>query len=394
MRLTQMDAILIRILYLSAAGIVFATVLGLNAAASALFALTFPLVALLWLSGATRQVHWTDALLILTAGLALWHIVMNASAEGTGITLGYFKKYAMFITTLVYFQAACKLRIDRGTEKFLLALASVLAVFFAAVYASGSPLLYMIRGRISNYLTFGFTNPNLAALFLVCVFTCELISVFQSRGAVRKLWHILLAAALCFFVWKTESRNCLLTILLETVLCGFLHLRKRGLRLPRWFSFLTAVWPLLFVGLYFVFVDNGWIQETFAFIVDEGKGLDSRLAVWRPALYYYEKSPIWGAYSQISRGTGASQMHNTHLDMLVSYGTVPLILVCVLLYRLLRSGAGETKEETMARICFSAIIIMGMGEAALFSGGLGIYLFAGMALLLCGKQREEQEKQE
>ena len=85
-----------------------------------------------------------------------------------------------------------------------------------------------------------------------------------------------------------------------------------------------------------------------------------------------------------------SQMHNTHLDILVSYGTVILILTCYLLHSVIRSADGENmKEETMVRLCFCGTIIMGMGEAALFSGGLGIYLFAGMFLLLCNRDRSE-----
>jgi hypothetical protein len=32
---------------------------------------------------------------------------------------------------------------------------------------------------------------------------------------------------------------------------------------------------------------------------------------------------------------------------------------------------------------------MGMGEAALVSGGLGIYLFAGMFLLLCNREQNQ-----
>ena len=392
MCLTQMDAFLIRALYLSAAGIVFATVLGLNPAASALFALTFFLVVLLWLSGTVRQVVRTDAIVLLTIGLALGNIVINASAEEARVTFGYLKKYIMFSSTLVYFQAACKLRIDEDTEKFLLTLASVIAAFFAAAYALELSNLYVIRGRVSDYLTFGFTNPNLTALFLVCIFSCELLQVFRSRKIFRKLVHLLLAGALCFFVQKTGSRNCLMTIILETVLCGALQFRKRGVRLPKWAALLAAVWPLLFAGLYLAFVDSEWITETFAFIAAKGKGLDSRIEVWLPALNSYAESPLFGAYSQISRGTGLSQMHNTHLDILASYGIVPLVLVCGLLYGMIR-GSGNGREETMARICFASAIIMGMGEAALFSGGLGIYLFAGMALLLCGRQREERVEQ-
>lgn len=387
MQLTQMDSILIKMLYLSAAGIVVMTVLGVASVSSLLFGLTFILVVLLWCVGAVRKVTWTDAVLILTIGLALGHVIINASLEDAKISFAYFKKYIMFICTLVYFQAAYKLRVNRETEKFLLTLNSVLAVFLIAYFYLNQDAVYLLNGRVSGYLTFGFTNPNLTALFLMCIYTGEMVCLFRSKSSFGRIWHLLLPVAVCYLVWETESRNCLLTMAVETVLCVLLYLRKNGFRIPGWFSLLVTVWPLGFVIAYLGLVQNQQVQEWFSFMISEGKGLDTRVSIWMPALQYYAQSPIVGAYSQISRGTGMSQMHNTHLDILVSYGTVILVLVCYLLYKVIHStNSTNNREDTMARLCFSGTIIMGMGEAALFSGGLGIYIFAGMFLLLCNNQ--------
>ena len=390
MRLSQMDTFLIRILYLLAAGIVCTTVLGLESISSICFYLTFVLVVLLWLSGTIRKVTLTDAVLLLTIGLSLGNIMINALLEDSSISFNYFKKYIMFVITLVCFQAASKLHIDDATEKYLLRLNSMIAVLFVIMYTMNSPILYMIRGRVSSYLTFGFTNPNLTALFLMCIYTGELMQIFQGKSFLSRLFHLGLAAAVCWFVWETASRNCLMTIMAETILCVILYLTKNGFRLPKWFSLLVAVWPILFVAAYMYVMKNPHIQELFSFMVSEGKGLDARMSVWRPALRDYWESPLWGAYSQISRGTGMSQLHNTHLDILVSYGTPILVLVCGLLYGMIRSrDTRNLKEDTMVRICFCGTLIMGMGEAALFSGGLGIYLFAGMFLLLCNRERNQ-----
>lgn len=388
MRLTQMDAILIRMLYLAAAGIVVLTVVGANTAASMLFNLTFVLVVLLWCAGALRSVTWTDAVLILTVGLALSHVIINAFLEQTQVSFGYFKKYLMFICTLVYFQAAYKLQLDDKTEKFLLRIISILAVCFIVYFYLNPVEVYMMRGRVSNYLTFGFTNPNLTAMFLLCIYTGELFQLFRSRNFFAALWHLALAVMMGWFIWETESRNCLMTLMLETVLCILLYLTRKGFRLPKWFSLLIAVWPILFALAYVAFIRSEHIQQLFSFMASEGKGLDARVSIWMAALQHYSRSPIFGAYSQISQGTGISQMHNTHMDILASYGTVILVLVCYLLYSVLRSSSGETKADTMKKICFAGTIIMGMGEASLFSGGLGIYLFAGAFLLLCSKEQQ------
>lgn len=388
MHLTQMDSFLIRVMYLVATGMVVLTVLGAPGAASFLFTLTFFLAVLFWFAGAIRRVTWMDAILIFLVGLSLSNVIINAWAEETRVSLGYMKKYAMFICTLVFFQASIKLSIDEKTEKFLLNLNSLLAVFLIVYFYANPITVYLMNNRVSNYLTFGFTNPNLTALFLLCFYTGELIRIARSRGIFRRLWHVFLAAYMLYFVWETESRNCLLTITAVTFLCFLLYLTKHGYRFTKGMALLISLWPLIFFVLYMALVENAFVQQVFAFMAKEGKGLDARIMIWRLALMYFGKSPILGAYSQISRGTGMSQLHNTHLDILTSYGVVVLILVCYMLFHMLSSKDSKNlKEETMLRICFAGTIIMGMGEAALFSGGMGLYIFSGMFLLLCNKRQ-------
>ena len=389
----QIETILIRILYLFAVGIVVFTVLGTGAVASALFNMTFFLVVLLWCAVAMRKVVWTDAVLLLIIGIALGNVVVNAWLEETKIGFAYFKKYIMFISTLIFFQAAHRFPMDGKTKKYLLTLNSILAAFLSVYYLQNQSEVYMLNGRVTGYLTFRFTNPNLTALFLMCIFTGELFQIFEQKSVVRRLVHLVFAAAVCFFIWETESRNCLITIAVETILCLLLYCTKRGFRLPKWFVLMIAVWPFVFLFVYLGVVQNRQVQEWLSFMVSEGKGLDTRITIWIPALRYYADSPFLGAYSQISRGTGMSQMHNTHLDIIVSYGTIVFVLVCYLLYKIMCSQDGDNpKEDTMARICFAGTIIMGMGEAALFSGGLGIYVFAGMFLLLCSREGENSGK--
>jgi membrane protein insertase Oxa1/YidC/SpoIIIJ len=119
-------------------------------------------------------------------------------------------------------------------------------------------------------------------------------------------------------------------------------------------------------------------------MVEEGKNLDSRVEVWGPALTNLARSPIIGAYSQITDGTGLAQMHNTHLDIACSYGIPVLVAVCMLLFRWLnqRNQTYKSKSGIAYMLGFACAIIMGMGEAALFSGSLGLYILVGGFLLL------------
>ncbi len=141
------------------------------------------------------------------------------------------------------------------------------------------------------------------------------------------------------------------------------------------------VWPIIFVFLYLKIVDSPFIKETFSFLISEGKNLDSRENMWLFALNNYNKSPIFGAYAQISNDSGLSQMHNSHLDVLCSYGIIPFIILLFYLYLIIikidNGNIQNNKENVLSLISFISFIFLGVGEAMLFSGGLGFYILCG-----------------
>lgn len=153
--------------------------------------------------------------------------------------------------------------------------------------------------------------------------------------------------------------------------------------LGRPFSKIAAVWPLLFAGAYILFLQLPGVIRLFSFLESAGKDLTSRMEIWLRALRLWLSSPIFGAYAQASGGLGSSQFHNTHLDILVSYGPIVLCIVCFALYSLIyMSGKRQSRQQFLFTIGFTCEIILGVGEAAIFSGGLGVYLYAGTFLLL------------
>lgn len=101
--------------------------------------------------------------------------------------------------------------------------------------------------------------------------------------------------------------------------------------------------------------------------------------IWTFALSLIEDSPLIGAYYEAGYGTGMFQMHNTHLDTAVSYGVPTLVLVCLFLYLLLRQA--QEGDRPVSALAFMSVLLLGVGEAALLSGGLVFYLYAGLFLL-------------
>ena len=94
--------------------------------------------------------------------------------------------------------------------------------------------------------------------------------------------------------------------------------------------------------------------------------------------------PITGNYSGISGGSGASQMHNTHVDVLCSYGIFAAILFMQNLYQNMRSvnSCIKSSYQHAAFCAFAAIIIMGTFEAAVVAGAMGLNLLTVSLLVL------------
>lgn len=381
MQPTQMDKITLCTLYLFAAGIPVVQALGLDSLISPLFSATFVLAVLVWLSAAYRRVTWLDAVAISIVFLTFFHVVLNSWITSTHLSFSYFKKFIMFSFTLLFFQIMNKLQADDDLIHFLLGLNTFIALFFIGYFFTNREMSYYFKGQITQYLTFRFTNPNLASMFLLCIYMGELLHLFQKRSQLSKLFHLILAFVLFYFLWETQARNALLVTLFASFFTIILYYSKTTSALPGWIIFLIAIWPLLFAILYLAVIESPLIQQIFSFIADEGKELNSRIGIWSAAFHYFRESPVLGAYSQISHGTGMSQLHNTHVDILVSYGISVLILVCYYLYKLVHDDDDADRFEAASKLFFACTIIMGMGEAALFSGGLGLYLWASMFLL-------------
>lgn len=393
MELKQMDSILLKMLYLIATGIVVTQVLALDIITSLLFILTFPLTVLLWLRSVRRTFTSSDGIMLITVMLTIISVLLNATVTGTSLSFEYLKKAIMFTMTLLFLQTANRMRVGQDMERFIGRMASFLALFFVAAYFLLGSRAYILNDRVTVYLTFNFTNPNMTGMFLMCIYMLIMHSMVTFEKWYVKLLHIVLALFMAWFVWLSQSRNCLLVMAIYTVIYVWLLFRspRRKMRVGRVWAVLVAVFPAIFVWIYMFFVSNLWVNQLLGFLVGEGKGLDSRVKIWKPALAALRESPLIGAYSQLSGGTGSFHMHNTHLDLACSYGVLVLVLTCVLLYRYFHQSGREYRDK--GHYCymlgFICAVLLGIGETALFSGGLGIYVFIGSLLLLANGQKTE-----
>lgn len=390
MRLHLIRQHLIRIDYLLAMLIILSQVLEYGAYTSAFFYMTFVVTVLLWVCTAGEDFTRLDLFTVIIMTVALIAVLVNGIAAGAAFSFSYLKKYIMFCCTLLFFAAAGRNGVDTRTRRMLVIMQLVITLAMLVAYLTRTTSMYMLSGKVSSYLTFRFTSPQLAALFLACMIMFLILSVVQEHSWLLKVPAMAAIGVNGFFLIKTQCRTALiaavvfLVVLLERTL-----LRRVRAPIWKWVMAVSAVMPIVVVVVYMQLLSKSWFQNMFAFMTGEGKGLDSRYTIWSSALSLLRESPTFGAYYEASGGGGYSQLHNSHLDTAVSYGVLTLIMVCIFLYIVMlqvqeRPDAGMEERKSyrsVALIGFIGAILLGTGEAAVFSGGLGIYIYAGIFLL-------------
>lgn len=343
------------------------------------FVLAFSLVLQLYFKPSLNELHVLAIGLIV---LAFFHVALQANT----LSFGYYKKLIMFSCTALMVPFFDAVSITKKQVHQIL----VINLCIAAIY----PLMYFVKGTpgyLGRYLTFHFGNPNAAAMFLLhSVLYCCIAAYYFKKPFVRLL-SLTLALLLVYFIYLTEARSCYIALVFFAGLVFLNIVLKKHVRFSPALSLLILLLPLIIALLYMAVVDSGLLEKWFSFLAGEGKKLDSRAAIWARAMNAISRKPLFGDYYGISGGSGMSQLHNTHLDTLASYGLVPFAMFITLLYK----GVARvlpfttTSFSRMALFAFFAVIIQGTFEAALVSGGTGLYIMT-FGFLLLAKYDPEQ----
>lgn len=384
-----------QILYIVSMLLVVFQVIAVNRAVSILLMLTIILVYLLWGLTLYRDVTNRDVMLAGLILAAALNVFINAKMAGSNLSFSYIRKLLLFSTTLIFLQTVTKIRVVYRLEQMILNANTLLAVFLVLEYYIQGSKAFILNGIITHYLTFRFTNPNLTGMFLSAVTMLEIIRAIGEKKKSRMFFHILLVGMLFNLLNQTQTRNAMLSIgffFVMLIISFFRHGDK--FRIHPIAAIAIIVWPLIFVFIYISILRNPMLIRHLSFLVSAGKNLDSRVVIWGNAIIRFRSSPVFGAYYQMSHGTGMSQMHNTALDIIVSYGIFIYLAVLVFLFKLMtcRNEKKMTREQFHYLSGFSACLIMGMGEAGLFSGSLSFFVIAGLFLLLSGGGTEENRQ--
>lgn len=385
--MTYAENIIIRILYIAAISLVIFQVFSINRAVSILLIATIITVYVLWGLTLYKEVTNRDVMLVCLITLTSWNVFINAQMAGADLSFSYIRKLLLFSSTLIFLQTATKMRIDSRLEQLILNANSLLAIFLLAEYLILGNQAYLINGIVTQYLTFHFTNPNLTGMYLSAI---AMLEICRALGEQKKWWtvfHFLLAGGLLYLTYETQSRNVLFSVIFFFGMLIINNFQEGDVhRMNPVLALITILWPAVFVAVYMFIINRPVLIGYFSFLVSAGKNIDSRIRIWTNALLYFRSSPVFGSYYQLSNGTGMSQLHNTALDITASYGIFVFIGVLTFLFKIMtcRNETGMTKAQFQYISAFSACFIMGMGEAALFSGSLSFFALAGLFMMLTG----------
>lgn len=359
--------------------IVFATVLFKPELVSKAFTLSFIVLLIQFIDFVFKSQRFSDNLnlLIWIIIISFFNVMFSTVVSYVTLSFEYMQQYFIFVATLIFFYLASEYNIGKKTEVFFYLLQTVIA--FAYIYC------YRYIPMQTDHtvgLSFNFSNPNLAAMFILQTVLFMILGAIRYKNIIIKIFFVALAVIEISLMLKTGARNTLLALIIFFGLVLWSLIKEKygfsnGLMI--FFSYL----PILFVPIYLVFinviVEKGW----FSFLISEGKNLTSRVKVWDT---FFEKlNDMWltGNYAY-----ALGNAHNSHMVLLCSFGAIVLVLTIILLYRIQKNVNDNINGfyDACCLSAFFAILSMGIGEGAIFSGGQGIYILCGSFLLLVRKE--------
>lgn len=360
-------------------GIVLFTILGRSNIVSILFYSTFFILMYGIVSQTKRNVGIRELCALGCILFALISVLLTMNV----VSFSYFKKLIIFACTILLLMLITELPVSKKTVELVLKINIAIAVLYPLAY-----YVLGIRTTIARGITFNFSNPNLTGIYLLHSALYVVLAFIYFKNKIFRIGLLALTAVLCVFIVDTLARACAMALLGFALLSTVNYLTMNKLRVTKKVSFVLLLMPLLIAFAYLWMVDNGLIRS-FDFLVSEGKPITSRYNIWSENLDRFFTHPFLGNYGLLGDGSGIFQLHNTHIDVLVSYGAVPFILFIIVLNMCINAilpGVQGTFQKS-ALFAFYAVIIMGSFEAALVSGGMGMYILSGGFLVIAQYQK-------
>lgn len=310
---------------------------------------------------------------MITISFAFVSVITSAFSYGEFPTLSNMLFFLVFSALLMYMYVLQIMDIHYAIFNWIMKWGIVFSSCFPIAY-----YIFGIRTYQADYLSMNYSNSNLLGMWVLQAAIFAFLNLLWQRGLVKKGICTVLFLANIKLLILSGTRNALLALALGGVVI-LLHLYQKR-KYSKALLFGVAVLPIIFLAIYlsaFSILSQNKFLLQFAM---EGKGIDSRYAMWTATLFNLQGHFLTGSYFSLAGNT-----HNSHLVVLASYGIIVLVLTIMFLYNVM-CEANSQCETPFQKVCLTAFfvtIFMGIGEGALFSGALGLYIPACVYLLLC-----------
>lgn len=310
----------------------------------------------------------------------------NVSARSGMMNFNYYNKLTIFLCSVFIIPFLSTIEVNKRLVNWIIGINLCIA--------STYPVMYYLFGKsvyLGKLLTINFSNPNLLAMYLLHSILYCAMAMYYFKGRISRSFIFALLVILLQLNYATGARSTMISF---GFFIGFIvvnFIMKKDVKVSSKLSFIILLLPLLIAIAYLSLEESGLLEKYLYFLdFGDGKAVDSRVAVWQYAIDIFKEFPITGNYYRISGGEGMSQMHNTHIDILASYGIVPFVLFIILLHKFIKKiiPIARSNFARMSLFAFYVVFFEGTFEAALVSGGVGLYIMS-FGFLLLAKYNEK-----
>jgi O-antigen ligase len=176
-----------------------------------------------------------------------------------------------------------------------------------------APLWYGLR------FAGGATNPHQIALFLSVITFINLRSMVRTRGAIRRLWYMALAAVSIFMGSQTQVSTWVVAVVISAFYFVVVLISLSFSRASTRVVVATGTVILVLGGILLQFEHVASVVQDFIASDENGQG---RFDIWSTTLDAFALSPVFGLGPGTHGMGGTIELHNTYLEVLVATGIV------------------------------------------------------------------------
>ncbi len=276
-----------------------------------------------------------------------------------------------YVAVPLYMVIAQEIGLLPGTRRLVLVFAVACALFFV-IFGILDPT-YRVEGYLSSGLSYGYSNPNRAGMYLMLVTMLLLVSSEYLRPWYAKGAVWVLVALLLYTLILTKCRTA---FLLAVAVAAYAAL-PRPPKLGRRFLMVCTFAPLLFSVLYVWLYNSGMLQSVELF----GKPIFSGRQ--EGFVEEFMGFTLFGFGSKV----GFPGL-NVGIGLINGIGVVGAVLFYWYMLRFNKqllytvSASNDSRANRLIVFCVGMIYLHGCTEVSLFTAGSVYAFLIGMILLL------------